>query len=105
MRTREIVQVRAKDFHTAVYVEVDIRTQYLVSTDELCPDCTTPLIEFDDPGDTGSPSATLRTFHDVDCFVARLNGEATLDESAARRVAEARRRYLDELLEMWPELA
>ncbi len=47
MTTREIVQLRAKDFHTAVYIGVDDGTRYLVGTDNLCPDCTTPIILLD----------------------------------------------------------
>lgn len=104
MTTREIVQLRAKDFHTAVYIGVDDGTRYLVGTDNLCPDCTTPIILLDSSLQARGTGA-LRTYHDADCVVARLLDGPTVSESDRRRVAETRRRYLDEALEIWSELA
>ncbi|WP_313673691.1 hypothetical protein [Mycolicibacterium sp.] len=104
MTAREIVHVRAKDFATAVYVTVGLResTRYLVQTDNLCPDCTTPMIVLDGiEGDGGA--GVLHMYHDVDCPVVRLVGGETVSMADRTRVAETRRRYLDDALEAWSD--
>ena len=99
---REIVQVCAKDFTTALYVGVDDGSRYLVGTDHLRPDCTTPIIVLDESdGRIGS----MRGYHDVGCPVAHLTGGSTLSASDRSRVTETRRKYLGEALELWSELA
>lgn len=103
-----IVHVRAKDFHTAVYVGLDDDTRYLVGTDHLCPDCTTPMIvlEGGEGGDGGAGTVgSLRMYHDSDCVVAAYQGGQILNKTDRRKVADIRRRYLDDALEVWSELA
>jgi len=103
MTTRELVQLRAKDFHTAVYVGVDDGTRYLVGTDNLCPDCTSPVIVLENL-DTERNTGSLRTHHDDNCPIARFNGAPVVSNADRRLVTETRRRYLGEMLEIWPEL-
>lgn len=105
MPPREIVHIRAKDFSTAVYVAAGLRegTRYLVQTENLCPDCTTPMIVLDSIDRSGGAGA-LRMYHDVDCPVARSLGEETVTVADRSRVAETRRRYLDdEELDGWTD--
>lgn len=88
MSTREIVHIRAKDFQTAVYVTVGLRenTRYLVQTGNLCPDCASPMLVLDS-GECDGEAGALRAYHDID----------------RSRVAETRRRYLDDALETWSD--
>ena len=108
MRSCKIVHVRAKDFHQALYVGVDDDTWYLVGTDHLCPDCTTPMIvleggEADADGD-GVVGAML-TYHDSDCVVAADNGGPVLNRTDRKKVTDIRRRHLDAARDAWSELA
>lgn len=97
--TREILQLRAKDFRTAVYIGVDDGTCYLVGTDHLCPGCTTPMIILDSSPQARGAGA-LHADPDADCVVARTLVRPTVIESDPRRVADTRRRYLNEALEV-----
>ena len=97
MSNRRIVHVRAKDFHTALYVGFDDDARFLVGTDHLCPDCATPIIVLEGGDEVGS----LRMFHDPDCVVAQRGGGTALSESERERVTEIRRRHLDDSLEVW----
>ena len=102
MRTCTIVHIRAKDFHQALYVDLDDDTRYLVGTDHLCPDCTTPMIMLEGgEGEVGS----LQMVHDSDCVVAAYVGGAVLSTADRRTVTDIRRRDLDDALEVWSELA
>ena len=88
MSAREIVHVHAKDFQTAVYVTVGLQesTRYLVQTDNLCPDCTSPMLVLDGiEYDCGA--AVLHIYHDVDCPLVRTVGGETVSESDRSRVA------------------
>ncbi len=104
MRAREIVHVRAKDFPTAVYVTVGLResTRYLVPTSNLCPDCTTPMLVLDGVEGDGA-AGLLHMYHDVDCPVVRSVGGETVSDADRLRVAETRRRYIDDALEAWSD--
>ena len=104
MNAREIVHVRAKDFGTAVYVNVGLHesTRYLVQTDNLCLDCTTPLIVLDGTERDGG-AGVLHMYHDLDCPLARTAGGETISMADRSRVAETRRRYLDDALEAWSD--
>ena len=107
MKAREIVHVRAKDFGTAVYVTVGLResTRYLVQTENLCPDCSTPLIVLNAADAEADDTGVLRMYHDVDCPLVRTGGGETISRTDRCRVAETRRRYLDEALEAWSDWA
>lgn len=104
MSAREIVHVRAKDFQTAVYVTVGLResTRYLVQTGNLCPDCTSPMLVLDGV-DCDGEAGLLHMYHDVDCPVVRSVGGETVSDIDRSRVAETRRRYLDDALEAWSD--
>lgn len=88
MTARAIVQVGTKDFHTAIYVGVDDGARYVVSTDNLCPDCTTPMIVLADGG-------ALLGFHDGECVAAQAGVDA-VSESDRQTVVEIRRRFVAE---------
>ena len=103
MRCCKIVHVRAKDFHTAFYVGLEDDTRYLVGTDHLCPDCTTPMIVLE--GGEDEKFGSLRMFHDPDCMVAHREGALVLNKTERKKVSDIRRRHLDEALEVWSELA
>ncbi len=105
MNAREIVHVRAKDFGTAVYVTVGLHesTRYLVQTENLCPDCTTPLIVLNGADVDEGEAGVLHMYHDVDCPLVRTVGGEQLSGADRTRVAETRRRYLDEALEAWSD--
>lgn len=98
------MHVRAKDFETAVYVTVGMHesTRYLVKTDNLCPDCSTPLIVLDGVERDGG-AGVLHMYHDVDCPVVPAEGGETISVADCSRVAETRRRYLDDALEAWSD--
>jgi hypothetical protein len=101
MTAREIVQICATDFATALYVGVD-GTRYLVATGNLCADCTTPIIVFDEwEGEMGS----MLGYHDVGCVGAQSGSGTTITASDQNRVAEIRRKYLDTTFEVWSALA
>ncbi len=104
MSAREIVHVRAKDFQTAVYVTVGLQesTRYLVQTDNLCPDCTSPMLVLE-AADGGGEAGLLHMYHDIDCPVVRMVGGETVSPADRCRVAETRRRYLDDALEAWTD--
>ena len=104
MTAREIVHVSAKDFQTAVYVPVGLResTRYLVQTDNLCPDCTSPMLVLGGV-EPGGGAGLLHTYHDIDCPVVRAAGGETVSAADRSRVAETRRRYLDDALEAWSD--
>lgn len=105
MDAREIVHVRAKDFGTAVYVGVGMQesTRYLVQTENLCLDCSTPLIVLDATDVAEGEARVLHMYHDADCPLVRTVGGETISGADRTRVAETRRRYLDEALEAWSE--
>ena len=93
--TREIAQIGASDLHRALYVSVDPGPRYLVATDDLCPDCTTPLIILD--GEIGS--GVMHLFHDIGCIRARDHDEPVITASDRDRVEECRRKYLRDAFE------
>lgn len=105
MNAREIVHVRAKDFDTAVYVTVGMHesTRYLVQTENLCPDCSTPLIVLNGVDTSEGEAGVLHVYHDVGCPVVGVAGGQTISSLDWARVAETRRLYLDEALEAWSE--
>lgn len=88
MAAREIVQIRSTDFHSALYVSVGGHDRYLVGTDNLCPDCSTPVIRLDG-------EATLTMFHDHGCVVGRDRGVRCLSVDEYDRVAQIRRDHLE----------
>ena len=104
MNAREIVQVRAKDFQTAVYVPAGLQedTRYLVRTENLCPDCTTPMMILDGL-DRDGEAGLLHLYHDVDCPLVRSVGGTTVSAADHCRVAETRRRYRDDDLAAWAD--
>lgn len=105
MNAREIVHVRAKDFGTAVYVSVGLResTRYLVQTENLCPDCSTPLIVLNATDIEEGEAGVLHMYHDIGCPVVHSVGGETISGVDRSRVAETRRRYLDEAMEVWSD--
>lgn len=95
--TREIVQIGANDLHRALYVSPDDGPRYLVGTDNLCPDCTTPLIVLS--GETGG--GVLQMFHDIGCALARDHGDPVISAADQDRVEQTRRRYLRDAFDSW----
>lgn len=97
--------MRARDFHTAIYVGVDDDARYLVNTDNLCPDCTTPMIVLIGEDGDGDAISWLHTYHDIDCVVARNGAGPAVSGLDVGKVADVRTRYRADALEMWSDLA